>query len=46
MKQEGMEVRLWNPDKKKEETYILAPMAKTVLRQIAFPKMAKIVSNE
>lgn len=46
MKKEGMQVRLWNPEKKKEENHILVPMAETVLRQVAFPKMVKKVSKE
>lgn len=46
MKQEGMKVRLWNPVKKKEETHILVPMAETVLRQVAFPKMVKNGSQD
>lgn len=46
MKQEGMEVWLCNLEKKKEETHILVPMDETVMRQVAFPKMVKIVSKE
>jgi hypothetical protein len=46
MKKEGMLVRLWNPEKKKEENHILVPMAETVLRQVAFPQMVETVSKE
>ncbi|MCZ8145795.1 beta-L-arabinofuranosidase domain-containing protein [Flavobacterium sp.] len=46
MSKRGMEVRLWNPLKKREEKHVLVPMAETILRQVAFPKAINTRANE